>query len=93
MKIIGVMTLLAMLIHILDFIQQMIIKMVDEREVQMVSVVPGVEKMNIDILSDNYGKKGFHPCYLILVIVDDGMVLSEWMTAARIRSWYLCTSY
>lgn len=84
MKIIGVTTLSVMLIHISVSIQQMIIKMADELEVPMVLVVPGVEKMNIDILSDNYDKKGFHPCYPILAIVDDNVVLSEWLTTTRI---------
>ena len=77
MKTIGVTTLSVMLIHILVSIQQMIIKMVGEHEVQTVSVVPGVEKMHIDILSDNYDKKGFYPCYPILAIADDSVVLSE----------------
>lgn len=52
MKITGVMTLSVMQILILDFIQPMITKMVDEQEELTVLVVLGVERMSIAILFD-----------------------------------------
>ena len=60
-----------MLIHISASIQQMIIKMADELEVPTVSVVPGVEKMNIDILSDNYDKKSTYHTLVFSHCCDD----------------------
>jgi hypothetical protein len=84
MKIIGVTTSSVTPIHILASTLRVIIKMADEHEVQMVLVVLGVEKMNIDILSGNYDQKGLHFFPLVLVIFDDTLVLSKWMTTTRI---------
>lgn len=77
MKTIGVMILSETLIHILASTLQTIIRMVGEHEVLMALVVLGAERMNIDILSDSYDKKGLHARCIILDISDGNLVFSK----------------